>query len=379
MQIAFLFDAYHPGYKGNYGWALLKNILSTGILQASGRHMKVRIGDVTTLFTPSREELTKLGDSLFFSQGCEFLNSRRVREVFLTSVIFTWVLENVDEPTAQRLHRALSADEGYLGMHSVDLANQTHLGIYRLNLGLRYRIKGKTCHLFFVMNDEDSKDLGEFNSLRESGFFDVLEWEDLGAHGTVFDDYDTPDHFERVEIFSLLAAKNLLGGRDEADDLVLMLEDLSPPLLATLGSAARALILATHKEDVAQAGISIRRYIEQLADALFPASEVSFHGREVTTNKFKNRIWAYIDSSIPNDAPNRSARVETLEKELRRLVEEVNARAVHSDTPEKQRLNKALSDLARFSVALLQLNPETARQPYFAFQNKIIQFALGEI
>jgi hypothetical protein len=150
-------------------------------------------------------------------------------------------------------------------------------------------------------------------------------------------------------------------------------------LLATLGTAARALECATHEEDVAQAGVSARRYIEQLADTLFPARNGLFNGREVGRDKFKNRLWAYVDLSIPSTSSDRTVRVQTLGKEIDRLLDEVNSCAVHAGVPKRERLGKALSDLAKLTIALFQLDPELARKPYFAFQTNIIRFALGEL
>lgn len=285
--------------------------------------------------------------------------------------MYCWVIENIDEATARRLHVALLADAGYFGMHAVDLTNAVHLALYRNSLVSTYRIKGRSCHLFFSMGDEGGNDLSEPDELRRLGF-KVVDWEDSGAHGTGLDHFDTLEHFERVEDFRSLVSLNAPGGENQADELVLMLEDLSPRLFSTLGACARALKLSAHEEDLAQAGLSARRYLEQLADALFPSRDTPFKGRSVTHEKYKNRLWAYIDSSIPDDDIAKGERLAALGKEVDRLIKEVNA-TLHG-TSNKNRLSQSLSDIAALSAALLQLNPEEARKPYFAFHANIIHF-----
>jgi hypothetical protein len=46
MNIALLFDSTLPEYAGFYKWPVNNKVFSTGIIQASGRHMKIWIGDV---------------------------------------------------------------------------------------------------------------------------------------------------------------------------------------------------------------------------------------------------------------------------------------------------------------------------------------------
>jgi hypothetical protein len=380
MRIAVLFDSGHPQYGGVYGWAIRDRILSTAVIQNSGRHMKVKIGDVLIYSNAkSKADYEQIAEHTYFSHPWQLLLSTKLRATYLKSTVFAWVIQNVDETTARQLHAALLPDTAYLGMHGVDLTNPAHLVLYRNSLIGKYRIKGRSCCIFYSMGEEDGKDESEPEELRALGFTDV-RWEDKGAHGTIFDDYDSPDHFSRVEAFRKMVSNFLPDGNDGADELVLMLEDLSPRLFSTLGAAAQALGMATHEEDLAQVGVSARRYIEQLSDVLFPPREERYKGMDITRNEFKNRLLAYIDQAIPDEETGRTERWDQLRKELGRVLDEVNA-AVHG-TPDKTRVSKALSDLASLSAVLLQLNPEMARNPYFAFNESITNFlkkALSDI
>ncbi|GAO35310.1 hypothetical protein SCT_0695 [Sulfuricella sp. T08] len=372
MRIAVLFNADHPQYGVAYGWAIRDKILSTAIIQNSGRHVKVKIGDVLIYsHAKSKTDYEGIAEHTYFSHPWQLLLSTKLRETYLKSTVFAWVIQNIDETTARQLHAALLTDGGYLGMHGVDLTNAAHLVLYRNSLIGKYRIKGKSCRIFYSMGEEDGKDESEPDELKALGLTDV-EWEDKGAHGTIFDDYDTPDHFSRVEVFRKMISKILPDGDDGADELVLILEDLSPRLFSTLGAVARALEMATHEEDFAQVGVSARRYIEQLSDVLFPPQKEMYKGMDVTRNEFKNRLLAYIDQAIPDQETGKAERWKQLRKELGLVIDETNA-AVHG-TPDKTRVSKAISDLASLSAVLLQLNPEMARNPYFAFNESITNF-----
>lgn len=371
MRIAVLFDSGHRQYGNSYGSAIRDRILSTSVIQNSDCHVKVKIGDVV-IFSKAKSETDyeQIAEYTYFSHPWQQLLSTKLRETYLKSTVFAWVIQNIDETTANQLHANLLTDDAYLGMHGVDLTNPAHLIFYRNSLIGKYRIKGKSCRIFYSMSDEDYKDEGEPEKLKSLGFADVA-WEDKGAHGTIFDDYDTPEHFSRVEAFRKMISSGLLND-DGADELILILEDLSPRLFTTLGALARALETSTHEEDLAQVGVSARRYIEQLADVLFQPREELYKGMDVRKGEFKNRLLAYIDQAISDEEPEKLERWDQLRRELGRVLDEVNS-AIHG-TRDKARVSKTISDLSSLSAVLLQLNPEMARDPYFAFNENITRF-----
>jgi hypothetical protein len=231
------------------------------------------------------------------------------------------------------------------------------------------RVLGASCTLFYSMGNEDGKDDYEAKALQDLGFESVT-WEDSGAHGTIFDDYDTPDHFAQLRVVQDLLATVLPGADDDAEELVMMLEDLNPKLFDVLGAAVRALARARTEEDFAQVGVSARRYVEQLADALFPARLEPYNGRDVSALKFRNRIWAFIADVTPRESPDREVAVSALGKEVDRLIDATNA-LVHGE-PDRQVAAVTLRDLAKLTGALLQLDPKKGRRPYLAFEKRIV-------
>src|SRR4030043_2019939 len=181
MRPAVLFDPGHQQYGKVYGWAIRDRILSTGVIQNSGRHVKVKIGNVLIYSNvKSKADYERIAERTYFSHPWQLLLSTKLRATYLKSRVFAWVIQNVDESTARQLHAALLTDDAYLGMHGVDLTNPAHLVLYRNSLVGMYRIKGKSCRIFYSMGEEDGKDESEPEELRALGFTDV-GWEDKGA------------------------------------------------------------------------------------------------------------------------------------------------------------------------------------------------------
>ncbi|MFJ5537364.1 hypothetical protein [Vreelandella titanicae] len=369
MHVAFLFDSDDPKYNGFYGNPIRDEILGTNVLQESGRQMKVYIGDVLT-YSKARDKhhYFELSEAIYFSHQFQNLNAERIRATYLQRTIFVWVIENITISIASQLHDALQDNSAYLGMHGVELAFPIHLVFYRNYIGSQYRIIGQSAHVFYTMNEEDGKDCSEIDALRELGFRDV-DWEDNGARQTIFDDFDTPEHFKQIYEFKKAVVPYLKDGEDEASELAMLLEDLNPKLFDTLGAAVRVADRAVNEEDYAHVGLSGRRFFEKMADVLFPARTESFKGRKVGHAEYKNRLIAFIDESASDHET-----LTKLGKETDRLIESMNS-ALHGE-PEPQKIMKDFADIAKLSVHLLSLNPERSRNPYYGYNKNLKSFLL---
>lgn len=368
MNIALLFNADAPKYGYSYGDPVRSTIFSLGILQASKRHMKVSVGDITIYsHAKSWPHYDDLTERVYRAGTWSMLLDGRLRATFRQATVYAVTFENMPKGLAAELHAALEPDDAYLGLMEVDYTYGPHLALMRNSMVTLYRIEGETCRVFYSMGEEDGRDSQELIEMRKLGYADVY-WEDRGAHGTILDDFDTLEHFQRVAAFRKAATPFMPGGEDDAYELVMVLEDLNPQLFNALGAAARALERAETEEDIAQAAISGRRYMEKLADVLFPARKGPFKGRRVGSAEYRNRIWAYIDENTAGDA----TRLSGLGSEVDRLVDEFNA-GLHGDRA-KPRMLQALADAGNLTAALLALNPLAARKPYFAHQKRIIEF-----
>lgn len=281
------------------------------------------------------------------------------------ATVYALVFHNITESIASQLHNALKRKAPYLGALEVDFSYGPHLVFFRNLIGVQYRMEGTRCSVFYHMSDtEDGRFDSQLAEAREYGFLTV-DWEDRGAHGTIFDDYDTLEHFKRLEAFRRAIAPLVSGGEDQASELIFLLEDLNPRIIWTLAAAFSALEKAQTEEDVAQASLSGRRFIEQLADVLFPPKDVPQGARPLGKPNYRNRIWAYLADHASADE------TRAYGNEVDRLDEEFNA-GLHGSRG-KPRLEQAFTDLAVLTTAVLSVDPSAARNPYYAHRERILE------
>jgi hypothetical protein len=75
---------------------------------------------------------------------------------------------------------------------------------------------------------------------------------------------------------------------------------------------------------------------------------------------------------LPATSPTREDDLKALGGEVDRLIDSVNA-LLHGE-PQKDSAIRAFADLAKLTVALLELDPRGVRHPYRAFEKKIVEF-----
>ncbi|UIY29688.1 hypothetical protein LZK73_01895 [Neorhizobium galegae] len=303
--------------------------------------------------------------SVYTSSKWSELNVPRLNQTFGQSTVYAIVIHNITMPIAMALHKNMVRTKAYLGAMVLDFSYGPHLVYFRSYIGTQYRIMGRECRIFYTMSDEENSCFEtELDEVRQYGFNDV-GWEDRGAHGTVFDDYDTPEHFSQLAVFKRTIAQLVPDGDDGASDFAFILEDLSPRLFWTLAAAFERLPNGDNEEAIAQAALSGRRFLEQLADALFPASTELHRGRPVGQPQYKNRLWAFIALHAPTDLAKR------LGKEVDRLDNEFNG-GLHGSR-QGPRLVEAFAALTVLTGTILQLNPDAARNPYHAHSRRMLE------
>lgn len=363
MIIALLFNWRAYSQDLNYWHEIREAVFSTGIIQRSGRHMKLSIGDVLVGLERG-QDAEALYVAAFHSSEWRLVDEDRLIEGFPT--IFGMVFENMPRALATELHEALLAHQGYLGAVSIHLEFGPHLALYRGRLPLHYRLHGSIMRSFYSMGNQDGCDETDLEDMKCLGYSDVA-FEDGGASRTILDDFDTPRHFERVAAFRDLLS-DALTAEDDAYQLTMLLEDLSPRLFNALGAAAERLVDADTEEDVAQVALSGRRYMEQLADALFPSRDKPRGKRSLAKPAYKNRLWAFVEDHVPNEP----TRLTEIGKKVDRVVEEFNG-GLHSDRA-KERMAATIRDAAMLTATLFALSPDAVRNGYLAYSDSILAF-----
>ncbi len=372
MRTAHLFNSDHPMYGGYYGDPIRDKILGARTLQASGRHLKVRLGDVLIYgHCETRQQMQSLSEETFFHSKRRNLREEYLRGLFQTSTIYSWVIQNSTEELSEELHEKLYDDESYCGWHEVDLTFPKHVVLYINSMIPKYRIIGNNCNIFYSMGETDGLDQYEPDALKNLGFETVI-FENTGAHSTIFDDYNTPDFFQRAAVLERILETTNAKTKEVAGEFALLLQDLNPGLLATLGAMAKAFETATNVEDLAQVAVSARRFIEQLADPLFEPSDAPYKGMSVKADQYKNRLLAYIDKIIPDSDDKKTKQWDQFRREIDECIDLTN-KGLHAEcTPDE--IRDLVVGLTLLTVRILRLDLEQARNPYFGFKKNIDSF-----
>lgn len=94
--------------------------------------------------------------------------------------------------------------------------------------------------------------------------------------------------------FESLPQNNFEFLKNRVEDVLF---DLDPELAEMLMLAFKA-VSSDNEEEWSQALTTCRRFLEQLADKLYPAVEKNVQGRKLNQENYINRIWAYMDKAI---------------------------------------------------------------------------------
>ncbi|MBZ5603321.1 MAG: hypothetical protein LAO79_13555 [Acidobacteriia bacterium] len=341
----------------------MRLILGTDVLQSSNRHMRISRGDVVTAST-------KASRDLYVPRNLDLLIHEREDALYRPAKIWSWQFHNATVQIAEQLHEALFRCPSYLGAMELDFSEALHLRCFRNSLPEAYRVMGRRCWLFYHMGESWAVDTATREIFEQYGF--VVDTEDLGARRTVFDNYDGLEHFRRVADFNSVFARIEGLDVDRVSDLALLLEEIHPKLFDALASAARTIERAETAEDLAQAALSGRRLLERIADYLYPPRNGKRRGRDVGPDKYKNRLWAYIEDTLAETGLEDSSILPRLGKEADRLVDLFNS-GLHHD-PGREKVEGAFRDLVIWLTKAIQISPTHARKAYLAYENDIGQF-----
>jgi hypothetical protein len=376
MNVAFLFRSDHPSLGSCYSLRVMEHILGTGVLQQANRCMRLSEGDILTYSaaaeskTPTLPALIKLCRSVYQPSKFDKLLGNRLDATHGKATVFCWIFQNISIDIAVALDAKLIPDPAYLGAMDVDFSNPLHLRFFRNSLPEVYRFQGRRCSIFYSMGENEDPNIVIGEIFERQGF--VIQYEDAGARRTILDNYDTLEHFRRVEDLRRIFAALVLVSDDQMSNLVLMLEELHPKLFDALASAARTLERAETEEDLAQVALSARRLIEGVAGYLFPPRDGEWNGRKIGPKQYRNRLWAYIEQTIAVAGLTDSTLLPNLGREADRLVELFNS-GLHA-RPTREKIQAAFRDLVLWLSQVIELSPECARRGYLAYEDQFLEF-----
>lgn len=297
MKVAFHFNTDLEGFRGCYGTPIDEMCFRILLAQDPSRlHFKIFRGDLlVSKYIYDAKKRDKLMRGLLRTP-CPLWQSLHpdFSELMLTHKIYVLVFEGIGNKICDVLHTSLESNEAYLGAQQVHETNSIHWVLYGASLNPSYRLLGKELRLLYSMGDKDAHDEGIANHWRKLSFSSVT-FEDLGVRHTIFDAYDSYEHARYVADLSETLVDHLDG---VADQVLLRLSDIAPQLTDMLYSAFQRLEHLETSEDLAQASISCRRILENLADVVYPPRKELVGGRRVGDKEYRNRLWAYISDCL---------------------------------------------------------------------------------
>lgn len=231
-----------------------------------------------------------------------------------------------------------------LGAIEVDPAIKTHWTLYQKSLVPLSRWVDGNLRLFYRKFEEeqgaDVKDTGTAKELERLGF--QVSWEDIGARRSVLDSYQSFEHAKRLSELQRYILEHLTR---VADEILLRISIVQPELKDELHAAFQTFESIETSANVAQVALSCRRFLERLANGLYPPRKELVNGKEVGPKQYRNRLWAYAEEKL-GDTEGKAflSQLDDIGKRIDRLDDLVN-KGVHDRIMP--------SDLHRLIVGLL--------------------------
>ncbi|MFB9992036.1 hypothetical protein ACFFLM_08695 [Deinococcus oregonensis] len=343
----------------------VKAVVTSPVLKETDSVYIVRWGDL--LFGQAAQDvpdLFKLALSAVGAAGDVQLRGEEFAECLIQRLVFCVVVEGTDEGEATRIHENLQFSSSYLGYHPVSYSFEIQLQFYRNLLSRKLRIHNNKLEIFYTGGDVENIDPMWIEKL--GGHFQITSNQDDGFHGTFLDEFDTVEHFSRVE--ACKKGLTRLFGSKKANNSILLIEDINPKLSDNVFSAIRAIENLETTEDAAQASLSVRRFVEALADTLFPARETAEGERRLDQAAYRNRIWQYIANAYQHNP----AQIEKLGKELDR-VDKIANKGIHHHIS-REGVQQVVDDILSLTSAITDSSLADLRRSGYPFRKSIQTF-----
>jgi hypothetical protein len=358
MRVAFHFDS--GSYGGLYGPPTTR-LLFEGLIEcihSECRDVFIRRGDMPIWdLGQSVKDVSDLAGRIFDNprEIWSTLTEDALTEALRTVSIWVLAVEGLSPIEAVCLDSRFRQSDGYLGAIEVYLANAAHWLVYDRKLVAAYRLYGNELRVLEISEqlDPEARDQSRIKQWSDTGLFSRVVWEDLGLRDTVFDDlsdFDRAKHVAQIEDrfgSSLGPAMSIL---------LMRIVVLNPKLSDSLHAAVERLDSAETDEQLAQASLSCRRFVGQLADALYPSREAPVKGRKVGPQEYRNRLWTYIEEH----AGDERSRIQGTFRDLGDRLDALDQRAqkhVHGLDIDRADVRQLILKMIVWSYDVLTLTP----------------------
>lgn len=378
MNVAFHFDAdnIQSEYGIPYNLPILEKFFQT-LLKSNFKnlHLKIFTGDllVYELVNDKTDEETmaKVIDGIL---GTRFrtwrnINPEQLVEAIFSVRIYVVTIEGLNTLVRDHLMKIFQTEISFLGAVQVYLGNPVQWTLYRHYLSPNYRYVDQELRLLYTLSNEEDKD-AELEKHWKKFPFKAVKWEDLGAHHTILDVYESFEHAQLVAQLSDVLSNHL---SQMSEDVLLRLGDLNPKLQLTLYSAFKTFYLAQTSEDIPQVALSCRRFLKFLADTLFPPRSEPVKDKPIDDSHYRNRLWAYVEERLGEHEREKKLVLVTLDDLGSRInkIDELAHKGVHNEISLFD-LDRLLIALVTFTYDLLSLAPPPTELPIEPYGDEII-------
>jgi hypothetical protein len=377
VKIAYHFDA--DAYGTSYGFPIERAFFAALCgLKRSQLHVRIRRGDLL-LYLHVREAADRertIRERLIDPEHPVWrtVDRNAFPVVAANRDLYLLYVDGIAPGDAKRVDRQLRADERYLGALEINLANPVQWVLYDQQLSLSYRVVGDELRLLHVASElEPELPTGLKSDWERSGLFAKVELEDVGLQDTLSDPYRTPEHARREAELEDLLSGHFSGVVTET---LIRTGDLDPVLRDVLHAALSSFESFHSGEQLAHVGLSARRFLERLADVLYPARTDTKNGRDLSQGKYINRLWAYVEDNL--QGTQRTLVIATLQDVGQRIdaLSTLANKGLHAprvSAPEMQRLLVGLVTVT-YDVLSLGPPPGARMEPY---TESLVAFAEG--
>jgi hypothetical protein len=346
VNVAFHFNADAEKY-GRYYGKPIQEVFFRLLLSASQEdvHLKIFCGDLLVWqYLGNAETREKVLEGLLgYDLRWKDIDPNEFRDALFSKKIYVLAVEGLTPALRDEIHLQLKKDDAYLGAVEIHAANPTHWVLYQHSLIPKYRFFNRELRVFYyALEEAEGADVVQIPDYLQNLPFRAVAREDLGVRHTIFDAYDSFEHAKRVAQVADSVSEHLAY---VVGDVLLRVGDVNPQLIDAMYAMLSAFRSIETEEEVAHVALSCRRFLQGLADVLYPARTEPLQGRELGKEQYINRLWAYAE--------------EKLQKGERRLIQAQSEDLGHRIDRIHDLANKGLharvsrSDAGRLVVALL--------------------------
>jgi hypothetical protein len=362
LQVAFNF-VESEAYAEIGNWPSLDLLTTAAIgdtVPAHRRHCRIQVGSVPTYDVPAPDR-PNLSRSIvqYPARWRGTSKSATFQEAFVTGDLCAVVVDGLTPMDARSMDETWEAElnRGYVGAFQLLRGDELHEALYFMSLPTCYGIYGTALDFLVAPGvesgfaDYDEVKFDELAQTLPRHGITTVRLRSYGAVGTIFDPYETNIDYAR----QVGRVERLLGGYVEGiiSEINLRARESDPRLIMVLEAALEALESDRGPEFVSQASLSCRRFLERLANLIYPARTTAEGERKLGPEQFRNRLLAYVDSFL---GPNRSAGAKKDFTSRLEMIVDVANKGLHGEVAVDE-VHRLVLNLALLTHDLLKLTP----------------------